>query len=314
MNVPRCVASRRLHFAALLCILIFVPHIAANEAVISVLRNAPLSLPRLAPEARKLGHEPVAASEFEVLRFMPVPRAKLMTQGRASYLGIEPEAEWEQPLRHKTAEISYISFTLNASSGTRIEIGGAAFSVEPSQRSDTHAGIRVLSSEAPICHETPWSLFGGSRMAPLNIVTVKVDRRTYTWSMWFRDSLVVTDAPMSEDKRNFGRIRVTAGKGGAWLCGLVFSDENPLFEDGNDNAVPDDFEVSSTGGLVEVGASAGTLEALRRGWLAKRRTMRPTIFVLTTPLPDAFPDLCSPEGERVHGMTGGFKYGSRRRN
>ena len=160
----------------------------------------------------------------------------------------------------------------------------------------------------------PWLLFGGTRMAALNIVTVKVDRQARTWTMWFRDVLVAVDMPLVDSDGGAPQIRVTAGKGGAWLCGLVCSDENPLFEDANDNGVPDDFEMKILGKLLSKDASVQTRANLRLAWDEEKSSRPPSEFVLTTPLPDSFPEGCSPEGQMVHGMTGGLKFGAPKKN
>lgn len=316
MRITRHASLRRLLCAVLLCASSNLSQGKIEDELLafSVLKNAPLSLPRLAPEAFKLGHRSVRTDSFEVMDLTPVINTRKLSKDGASYLGIEPDAKWNQSLRNKHTDVSYISFTLNASAGTQVDICGASFAIEASRQSPAYAAIRVAESETTLGHEVPWSLFGSSRMAPLNIVTVKIDQSSGTWTMWFRDSLVVADNPLPRKQKGAGRFQVIAGKGGAWVCGFVCSDENPLFEDSNHNAVPDDFETATVGGLVEKGASVESQQTLRRAWLMKRRTMPPTIFVLTTPLPDSFPDLCSPDGEPVHGMTGGLKYGTLRKN
>jgi hypothetical protein len=308
MNTARyafAMIGRMLPCAAILCVSAF-----GAESAISILQGAPLSLPRLAPEAQKLGHKLVNREAFEVLAFSPGQRAKQKERGGSAYLEIEPGAEWAQGLRNQRAGANYVSFTLNASIGSQIDIAGASLVIEQSQRDTSYAAIRATGTDKSIDHEMPWMLFGGARMAALDIVTVKLDRKAGTWAMWFRDTLVAEDMPLAAQQNGPSQIHVTAGKGGAWVCALVCSDENPLFEDANDNAVPDEFEQEILGKLLEKNADGVTRANLRLVWQDRRRTRPPSEFVLTTPLPDSFPEDCAPEGQIVHGMTGGLKFGA----
>ena len=318
MNPARCVCStkhRALLSAALLGLATLSSPAQANESPIAILSKAPLSLPRLAPEAHKLGQKPVRGEAFETLNLEPGQRAKQKARGGAPYLEIEPGAEWQQKLRNRRAGANYVSFTLNASLGTQINIGGASLVIEQSQRDAGYAAIQATgAADRKLSHEVPWMLFGGARMAGLEIVTVKVNRQAGTWAMWFRDFLVAVDMPLTDQRGGPGRIEITAGKAGAWLCGLVCSDENPLFEDSNDNTVPDDFEQAVLGRLIEENAQKETQTALRRAWLEERLSRPPSEFVVTTPLPDSFPEDCAPDGQFVHGMTGGLKFGAPKKN
>jgi hypothetical protein len=109
-------------------------------------------------------------------------------------------------------------------------------------------------------------------------------------------------------------MQITAGKAGAWVCGVVCSDKNPLFEDENDNAVPDDFESEALDRLLKKYGGQLQMSALRREWNEERRSRPASEFVITTPLPDSFPDDCDPQGEFVHGMDGGLKFGREKNN
>ena len=310
MNKAFPAFQRTLSVSVLLLVSASVPQAFGDESPIAILRNAPLSLPRLAPEANKLGKKPVSSEAFQVLNLAPDQRAKQKSRGGAGYLEIEPGAEWQQRLRIQRGGANYVSFTLNASLGTQIDVGGASLVIEQSERDPSYAAIQAANPEDRIIHhEMPWMLFDGARMAPLNIVTVKLDRKAGTWAMWFRDVLVAADMPLSPQS-NAAQIHITAGKAGVWLCGLVCCDENPLFEDANDNTVPDDFEQKILGKLLSKNASDQTLANLRLAWDEEKRTRPPSEFILTTPLPDSFPQDCSSEGQVVHGMAGGLKFGA----
>ena len=304
-------ASRRaLVCSTLFCISAFVTTVLGDPQAILVLRSAPLSLPRLAPEDAKLGNKPLRNEAYEVLTLVPGQQTSSKQRGGAAYLEIEPKVEWQQKLRNQRDSVNYVSFSLYASLGTQIDVGGASLVIEQSDRDPSYAAIQAADPQDKIIHhEMPWMLFGGARMAPLYIVTVMLDRKAGTWAMWFRDMLVAVDMPLSP-KLDAAQIRITAGKAGAWFCGLVCSDENPLFEDANDNGVPDDFEQKLLGAVLSKSASEQTQANLRLAWDEARKSRPPSEFFLTTPLPDSFPNDCSPEGTIVHSMTGGLKFGA----
>lgn len=308
---------RTLFCPAILCFVMTSSNALGNESRASILKNAPLSLPRLAPNAHMLGEKPMhkeAFEVFEMLNLSETDQATLDERHGVVYLQIEPGAVWQQKLRNQQPVLNYTTFTLNASLGTAINIAGASLVIEPSERDAAYASIHAVGPEKRVIHETPWLLFNGRRMASLSIVTIQVNRKANTWSIWFRDMLLATDLPLVRQPHPSGQFEVVAGKGGAWLCGLVNGDENPLFEDSNGNAVPDEFERKTMGRLLENNAAKESVTSLRKAWLKDKLTRGPAEFILTTPLPDSFPEDCAPEGEIVHGMLGGLKFGAPKKN
>lgn len=105
-------SNRALLSAALLGLTAILPTARGNESPIAISSKAPLSLPRLTPEANKLGQKPVRAEAFETLNLEPGQRAKQKVRGSAAYLEIEPGAEWQQELGNRRAGANYVSFTL----------------------------------------------------------------------------------------------------------------------------------------------------------------------------------------------------------
>ncbi len=312
MNTAPRALIRTLLLAALPLVTVSAQPSLTESEVISALWDAPLSLPRLSHNAHRLGSKPVDRDTFEVMSLSEEKHANVKSRGGTPYLEISPNDAWVQKLRFRGDGVSYVSFTLNASIGTVVNIGGAAFTIGQSVRDPAFASVSPVGSKVRINQEMPWLLYSGKRMAPLNIVTVKIDHKTSTWAIWFRDMLMANDVPITRDGAP-NSIKITAGKGGAWLCGLVSSDENPLFEDVNSNTVPDKFERDMLGRLLEPNAPEQTKASLRAVWLEERISRPASRFVLNAPLPDSFPELCSPEGEFVHGMTGGMKFGPRRK-
>ncbi len=309
MNAPQNVFLRALPISALLCVSLLAQNTVPDPKILSILWDTPLSLPRFSHEAKRLGHTPIDRDSFEVLSLASGPHARKDARAGVRYIELKSGMEWLHNLRASRNHARYVSFTLNASYGTVIDVGGAAFVIGQSDRDTAYASIKPLGSGARINQEIPWLLFSGARMAPLNIITMKVDQRTNTWAIWFRDMLVADNIAIAPNARRGNQICITPGKGGAWLCGLVVSAENPLFEDANDNAIPDAFEMEILGSLLEDGASEQTLAALRAGWFEEKLMRPPVPFILNAPLPDSFPDYCDPNGEFIHGMTGGMKFG-----
>jgi hypothetical protein len=312
---PRVLSQKRrmLTASAILLTVSMLPKLCAQESVISILSRAPLSLPRLTTEAGALGKKPVSGNAYEVLRLTPHDHSREKMAGGPSFLEIDPSTEWRQKLRNRRPDANYVSFTLSASLGSKIDIGGAILRIDQSEKDPAYASITANGDERIMNHETPWLLFGGARMAMLEIVTVKLDQKSKTWDLWFRDSLVAKDLPLETSRGNESFL-LTTGKAGAWLCGLVCSDENPLFEDSNDNSVPDDFETEKLGKLLPANTSHQSVAALTDAWLLKKRTLPPSVFVLTTTPPSSFPDSCDANGAVVHGMNAGKKFGIGTRN
>lgn len=239
-----------------------------------------------------------------------------MNRGGVGYLEIEPGAGWNGKLRAGRGRVAYVTFTLNASLGTTVNVGGATIAIQPTQREGAYAAIMSGKLQAgsidwqPLNHEVPLLPFGGMPMATLDVVTVKIDRSAQRWTIWFRDALVAEDLPLIPGRDGApARIAITTGDAGAWLCGLVCADENPLFEDRNDNGVPDDFEIAVLGQKLELSAEAEVVAVLRAAWAEEKLTRPPAEFVLTTPLPDVFPEWCEPEGAPFHGMPDSLRFG-----
>ncbi len=312
MRIHTCAFSpssqRALAYSALLCVSLIAPRVFGTESTISILRKAPLGLPRLTSEADQLGKKPVRGDAFEVLSLTTDQHSQLKARGDAPYLAIEPSSVWHRPLRVQKAGANYVTFTLNASIGSMISVGGASIVIETSLKDSSYAAIHGNGTNKLINHEVPLMLFEAARMATLDIVTIKLDKGAGTWAMWFRDTLVAEDMPLPAPENGLSEIHITAGKGGAWLCGLVCSDENPLFEDINDNGVPDDFEIKTLGKPLNANARAEVLADLRVAWQVARASSPPSEFVLTTPLPDSFPEWCAPDGAPLHGMVGALKF------
>ena len=310
MNHARCALARRLPCAALLCSSVLCIQAFADTSLES--DAAYLQLPRLVRKSEN--QKKIRDGAYEAVPLRPGQGAKQRIRNEVGYIEVEPTALWSQKLRQQNGGANYVTIALTASSGTCIEVGGASIIVEQSQRHPSYAAIHVADVSVEGGHETPWLLFGGARMALLDRLTIMVDRRSNTWAMWIQDSLVFAGLPLAAMSGNGNEIQINGGKAGAWVSGIVCSDENPFFKDDNDNTVPDDFEMEALGMLLDRQAPNETLNALRRAWFADGASRRPSSFKFCGLLPDRFPDACSPDGEPVHGMLDGLKFGAPRTN
>ena len=79
----------------------------------SILEKAPLSLPRLAPEAHKLGKKPVKAGSFDVIQLVAENGAQKKERYGITYLEIEADSKWRQQLRLQKSGANYVTFTIN---------------------------------------------------------------------------------------------------------------------------------------------------------------------------------------------------------
>lgn len=280
----------------------------------------PLGLPRLAGGSDAPGQAKLSADAFEVVN-LGVPaedtggNGTVRRWGGLAYVEIAPGGEWSRKLRRHRAGANYITFTICGSIGTVIRIGGIKIGLAESFDDPSYVAVvaAVPPSEKgewlPLGYETQALPFDGNMMALIGPVTVKMDANTGLWSIWSSDSLIRDGLAIgSSSATPMGRFTVTAGDGGARISGLAFSDENPVFEDANHNAVPDEFEHRALGRLSSSDASAESKAELKRAWADERRQRPLSQSVLAVPGPDFIPDLCGSDGAPVHGMPNSIRY------
>ena len=77
-----------------------------------------------------------------------------------------------------------------------------------------------------------------------------------------------------------------AGTEGAWVCGLVLADENPLYADANFNGIDDGFERQKRGALLPAGAAIAPRQQLAQDWKVAQRAKAPPVLFVNRPLPD----------------------------
>jgi hypothetical protein len=202
----------------------------------------PLGLKRLAGIAATPGEKTPAANSYEVVNITsgqaPAGSNGSTRQRKGvSFVEIEANGTWEQPLRGLHNGISYTTFTILGSIGTQIDIGGAKIAIVPSEIENYAAFMIGYPSESgiewkPLNHETPLVLVAGRTMANLAAVTVRADSEKGVWAIFLRDYLAAENLPLVSTKpQSLRNLVVNGGNDGAWACELACSDVNPLFED-----------------------------------------------------------------------------------
>jgi hypothetical protein len=92
--------------------------------------------------------------------------------------------------------------------------------------------------------------------------------------------------PLIAAKRDHRQFTVKAGTEGAWVCGVVLADENPLYEDANVNGIDDAFERQKHGVLLPAGAAIATRQQLAQDWKAAQRAKAPPALFVQRPRSD----------------------------
>jgi len=257
--------------------------------------TTPLGLPRLAPDGFRRG-KPVATTRFEVDQ-LSAGNAKGLRKSRRSetdYLEIDAGKSWSRNLRGKSDDVGFVSFVVYGGAGTEIHIGGARLRIQPG----TLPGFSELSIGEPagsggvewksLNYHVNRGLFGGKELAMLPVFTVRLDAANALWDLYSGIHQVVHNRPLiATSKGDARKFAIEAGATGAWLCGAVISDENPLFDDDNANGVDDEFEMMHLGALQAGDAPASSRRDLADEWRISDPRSDPPIFFFLLPQPDS---------------------------
>lgn len=259
-----------------------LPRLAENEATLPLASNESKRPPLLNP----------AKYEVDSLLADGVGVAKKEKKG-LGFLSLEPESEWRRPLRGSGKDVQFVSFAMHASLSSIVRVGDAWLAVTegPSSR---HAQVMVGK---PGASGIDWQFAGiylpiesyeGKSLVALQTVTIRLDPKAKKWDLYMGKRLYAEDIPFfsSSGKSNPKEIAILSGKEGAWVFGLVQSDDNPIYEDTNANGVDDEYERQSKGGLSPLGASEVDRAALMKSW-REDKSVRPSLAVKRV-LPDRF--------------------------
>ena len=207
------------------------------------------------------------------------------------YIVLDAGKQWSQSLRGSPKDPTFASFMVYGSQTTIIEVGGARLGVTASpipgslQLMFDDSTTGTLQWHALNVHLATGT-YGGKPMAALPVLTVALDPATSTWHLYSGSRLLADHLPLIASKNNDRKFTVTGGKEGAWLCGLVLSDENPIYEDANFNGIDDAFEKQTRGALLPTGASIPERQLLAQQWKAAQRLKPSPALFVTRPLPD----------------------------
>jgi hypothetical protein len=210
-----------------------------------------------------------------------------------NFLTVATNKTCTRNLRGAVNDTTFVSFLTYASEGTTLDIGGAKLAVIAAGRT----GYFQLAIGEPGAAGVQWRPIGefakierhdGAALAALPVLTVRVDPKAGVWDLYSFSRLVAEDLRLFETKVATGKqCSLTAGKEGAWLCGLVSSDENPLFVDANGNGIDDKFEKQQRGSLLAANATSADRLALAHQWKENQRTINAAPWKVRRPLPDA---------------------------
>jgi hypothetical protein len=212
-------------------------------------------------------------------------------QDKLDTLVIEAGKEWSRPLRGSGREVTFASFQVYGSQTTIIEIGGARLGLTAGpipgslQLMFDHSTAGTLAWK-PLNVHVSNGKYGGKSLAALPTLTVALDSAGGFWHLYSGSRLLTDHLPLIAAKRDHRQFMVKAGTEGAWVCGLVLADENPLYEDANVNGIDDAFERQKLGVLLPAGAAISTRQQLAQDWKAAQRAKAPPALFVNRPMPD----------------------------
>src|SRR5882724_5175046 len=126
-------------------------------------------------------------------------------------------------------------------------------------------------------------VFGGQTMASFPVITVRLDPKAGVWDLYSGSRQVADNVALAKPgstDANAGKFLVRPGNGRAWLCGLVQTEDNPLFEDTNGNGIDDAFEREKKGGLLPASLTPAERAAAAKEWRETARTQRSQAWLI----------------------------------
>lgn len=250
--------------------------------------HASLGLPRVNQQSAAHSLSP-GRFQSDDLTVGAAQELRRMQRGRQDVLEMEPEAIFSRPLRGPRNEVSFVSFGLQGSIGTVVDVGGAKIGITESGMMDqSYAQVMVRSGDADWMScgmHVPLRKFDGSLMAMVPVLTLRLDPENGAFDVYSGTRLAKADIPYVPAQ---GRREITfaAGSEGAWLTGLVQADDNPLYVDENANGVDDDFEQAHLGRTLNRSAPRAERAALIKEWHKLERALPPPALFTPRPRPD----------------------------
>ncbi len=206
-------------------------------------------------------------------------------------LVLDAGKEWSRPLRGAGREVTFASFQVYGSQTTIIEIGGARLGLTAGP---IPGSLQLMFDNStsgtlawkPLNVHVSTGQYDGKAFAALPTLTVALDSAGGFWHLYSGSRLLADHLPLIAAKRDHRQFIVKAGTEGAWVCGLVLADENPLYEDANVNGIDDTFERQKLGVLLPAGAAIPTRQQLAQDWKAAQRAQAPPALFVNRPMPD----------------------------
>jgi hypothetical protein len=254
---------------------------------------APLGLLRLQDTTKPGEAGKLAKARFAVdaLATNGLAGVSKSLQDKLDTLVIEDGKEWSRPLRGSGREATFASFQVYGSQTTIIEIGGARLGLTAGpipgslQLMFDNSTVGTLAWK-PLNVHVSTGQYGGKSFAALPTLTVAHDSAGGFWHLYSGSRLLADHLPLIAAKRDNRQFTVKAGTEGAWVCGLVLADENPLYEDANVNGIDDAFERQKLGVVLPSGAAIPTRQQLAQDWKAAQRATAPPALFVNRPMPD----------------------------
>lgn len=257
--------------------------------------SAAFELPRLKSRGRAPDGSAVPKGRATVHELSPKGKAgtrAAVSQG-VDYVGLDGGASWASEVRGAEKDITFVSFFVYGSAGTTIDIAGAKIVVRPG----SEPGKVQLQIGRPGAKGMQWRNFGGPvRLEPYNgaplaalpVLTVRLDGTAGIWDLYVGSRLGVVDMPLPKLPAGATRqFRLHAGTAGARVCGLISSDDNPLFADENRNGIDDAFEARHSPGASLTGRKAGTARSqLAKAWQEDQLARPAPQWPVRRPAPD----------------------------
>jgi len=254
---------------------------------------APLGLLRLKDDPKPGEAAKLAASKFVVddLSHAGVSGASKSRKDEVDVLELQAGKEWSRNLRGSPRDVSFVSFQLYASGSTIVDLGGARLGIIISP---VDGSVQLLFDESAtgslqwkqLNYHIGFGRYGGKLLSALPTLTIRLEPDTNTWALYAGSKLLADNLPLIVAKKTDRQFVVRAGSEGAWLTGLVMSDENPLYEDANANGIDDAFEFQARGALLAADAPVVVRSALAQQWKESQRRKAPPALFVVRPHPD----------------------------
>lgn len=266
---------------------------------------ASFDLPRVKAAGKGGGGGFVARGRATVHDLSPNGRATARpgADPKVNYLAVDGGSGWSSTIRGGAKDTTFVSFFLLASAGTAIDVAGAKILVRAGTAPDTVQ----LQIGRPGATGMQWRNFGGpvrleryhgAALAALPVLTLRLDGGAGIWDLFVGGRLGAADLPLRALPADATReFHLHAGAEGARVCGLISSDDNPLFADENRNGIEDGFERQKNNGkLLTLPGRARTLLAQDSQQDQQARKVATQSWVVRRPQPDGPP--ANPPGKK----------------